>query len=133
MKLMFCEDCGDIVAPNRLDFAVRWCHCRRHAVWWENGRAGKLVLHDKLKSVAKPGDHYDGFPDGGPRAWVIGLHNAVLNSPFPLAAEDTAQLIAQADGYLFKTRGSLVIRLRPLESNDTRWSSEMPENYQGSY
>lgn len=129
MKLLYCQDCGDIVAPARANFKVRWCDCGRHAVWWENGAAGKLVVHDKIKgdSHKGSGSHYEGFPnDGDPRAWVLGLHNAVLMAD-RLTADDTRALIDAADGYLFKTRGSLVIKLRPLESNDTRWSSRLPE------
>lgn len=124
MKLMFCEDCGDIVAPSRTALRVRWCDCGRHAVWWEDPRLGKLVLHDLHGGAVRPDSIYDGFPKNGPRAWVIGLHNAVLTEA--LNAEDTKRHIEMAEGYLFKLRGSLVIRLRPLESNDTRWSSTVP-------
>lgn len=125
MKLIFCEDCGDIVAPSKIDLKVRWCDCGRHAVWWENGRQGKLVLHDKIAGVKDRTDSiYDGFPNPKPKAWVIGLHNAVLTEE--LSANDTAARIAEAEGYLFKSRGSLVIKFRPLESNDTRWSSKLP-------
>lgn len=123
-KLMLCEDCGDIVAPSRRDLNARWCDCGRHAVWWEDGRAGKLVLHDKVAGKPNPGSHYDGFPRSGPKAWVIGIHNAVLTES--LNAEAAKLLIDLADGYLFKTRGSLIIRIRPLESNDTRWSPTLP-------
>lgn len=124
MKLMFCEDCGDVVAPHRIDRTVRWCHCRRHAVWWDDGRFGKLALYDKVERRDAPGSVYHGFPMQGPRAWVIGLHNAVLTEK--LDAQKTQWLIEAAEGYLFKERGSLVIRLRPLESNDTRWAFELP-------
>jgi hypothetical protein len=126
MKLMFCEDCGDIVAPSRTDFKVRWCDCGRHAVWWEDGVAGMLVLHDKVDGCTdRPDSDYDGFPKGGPRAWVLGIHNAVLIADH-LSADHVKELIDRAEGYLFKTRESLIIKIRPLDSNDTRWSSKLP-------
>lgn len=126
MKLMLCEKCYDLVAPSSKPFVPRWCECRRHAVWWEDPAAGKLVLHDGADHAVKPGSIYDGLPKGGPKAWVIGISNDLilydLNSP-----ERAAQsLAATPDTYLFKQRNSLVVKFRPLESGDTRWSSTLP-------
>jgi hypothetical protein len=124
MKLMLCEECGDIVAPSRTDFKVRWCDCGRHAIWWENGAAGNLVLHDKAAGKATPGSIYDGFPVGGPRAWVLGIHNGALTED--LNPSVVALMITCAKGYIFEKTGSLIARFRPLATNDTRWSSKLP-------
>ncbi|MDE2021206.1 MAG: hypothetical protein KGJ13_12795 [Patescibacteria group bacterium] len=127
MKLLFCEDCQDIIAPYAIKDVPRWCRCKRHAVWWDNPLSGHLVLYDKIERRNAPDSIYHGFPMQGPKAWVIGLHNAVLRES--LSAEATKRHIEAADGYLFKTRGSLIIKLRPLESNDTRWAFELPKGY----
>ncbi len=127
MKLMLCECCGDIVAPGRGNHQVRWCACGRHAVWWEDATTGQLRLHDRLNSPLreKPESVYDGFP-GTPRAWVIGLHNGLLTAD-STSKEIVDQLLAECpDSYKFKRVGSLVIKIRPVETNDTRWCSKLP-------
>lgn len=125
MKLMLCEECGDIVAPSRTDFKVRWCDCGRHAAWWENGRAGKLVLHDKVSGVLdRPDSIYDGFPKSGPKAWVLGIHNGALTEKLDPGV--VRRMLANSIGFIFHDVGSLIARFRPLATNDTRWSSKLP-------
>lgn len=123
MKLLLCEDCGDIVAPKRTNRDPRFCECRRHAVWWEDGRKGILRVWDVLEGPLRSKVSELWYPVR-PRAYVIGLSNTLLQYPDEKISADTiAGLIdLHADSYLFKKIRSLVIRIRPGESSDTAWS-----------
>jgi len=123
MKLMYCEDCGDIVSPYG-NYKPRWCACGRHAVWWEDGAAGKLVLYDKVERRDCKGSTYDGFPMKGPRAWVLGIHNGALTEK--LNPSSVSLMLIAAKGYIFQEQGSLIARFRPLGTSDTRWSYTLP-------
>jgi hypothetical protein len=71
-KLLYCQECGDIIAPYRKERKVRWCVCGRHAVWWENSWAGILRVHDSWGK--------DGQPSAA-MAYVLGLTNVWLGMP----------------------------------------------------
>lgn len=144
-KLMFCGACGDMVAPGQVDMRARWCHCGRHAVWWRDGRRGLLSVHDRLFPERNGG--------AGGKAWVIGLHNMLTmmggstadpNSRWCTPNEvgdpptdgnllTRKKWVEQAledtpDTYLFKRVNSLVIRIAPGYSGDTRWDAVVPAN-----
>lgn len=125
MKLLFCQECGDIVAPHRRDRNPRFCECQRHAVWWEDGRAGVLRLYD---AATPPKVIEERRYPSRPRAYVIGLTNALLGyEGQSLNADVVQQLIdSHSDYYLFKRWRSLVIRIRPGESGDTAWAARLP-------
>ena len=133
MKLLFCQECGDIIAPHPIDGQPRWCRCKRHAVWWIDGARGTLRLWDALEgpycSVDAEGKEKPLWYPNRPRAYVIGLTNALLNCEWQgLGAEIVQKLIdSHSDYYLFKRWRSLVIRIRPGESGDTAWS-RLPPN-----
>jgi hypothetical protein len=118
MKLLFCQECGDIIAPFGEANRPRWCICKRHAVWWENPQTGVLRVHDARGR--------DGWPIAA-RAWVIGMTNLFLGYPESLDADAIQAIIdAHDDYYLFKRQRSVAIRIRPGESGDTRWA-KLPE------
>lgn len=114
MKLLYCQDCGDIIAPHPIANKPRDCRCRRHAVWWV----------DPSKGILRVCDRY-GLDNGWPRnarAYVLGITNVLLHSTIDLNADVVEQMIdAHEDFYLFKKWRSLIIRIRPGESGDTRW------------
>jgi hypothetical protein len=119
-KLLYCQECGDIIAPYRKERKVRWCVCGRHAVWWENSWAGILRVHDSWGK--------DGQPSAA-MAYVLGLTNVWLGMPEGTNwAGDTSMNIADEhpSNYLFKMRRHCIIRIRPGESGDTRWAP-LPE------
>lgn len=145
-KLLFCAECGDVVAPGQRDMSPRWCACKRHAVWWRDGRRGLLSVHDAWMPERSGGD--------GGKGWVIGLHNGVLTagglvcstgSPVeevPAANGDGTitlrgntltrkhwverELADTPDSYLFKRANSLVVRIAPGASSDTQWEAGVP-------
>jgi hypothetical protein len=121
VKLLFCQECGDIIAPHHEELTPRWCTCGRHAVWWLNLGTGTLRLHDRLSARDIEERHYPARP----RAYVIGLTNALLMYSGEALNADvvTALIDAHDDSYLFKRWRSLVIRIRPGESGDTAWAS----------
>lgn len=120
MKLLFCEVCGDIVAPHRQALETRSCNCQRHTVWWVDPSAGVLRVNDRY-------GHDSGTFKGWPfeaKAWVLGLHNAFLGWPYNHDADSIKAILdATPDSYIFKTWGSVIIRIRPGESGDTRWAA----------
>jgi hypothetical protein len=119
MKALFCQDCGDIVAPLPQAMKPRYCLCSRHAVWWLDPRAGVLRVCDLMSPDC------DGVPSAeGPRAFVLGFTNRWLQAPDGLKADDYKAIIeAHDDYYLFKRLGSVAVRIRPGESGDTRWAA----------
>ena len=115
MKLMFCQDCGDLVVPAPRDGVKRLCQCGRHGVWWKDGAAGVLRVEDT---------RYEPTASWQPRAWVIGLDNDVLTTQTTLnSGRAYSALLDQCpEWYLFKRYKTLVVRIRPGESGDTRWA-----------
>ncbi len=140
-KLMFCAECGDTVAPSHRDLDARWCRCKRHAVWWRDGRQGLISVHDRLMPERNGGD--------GGKAWIIGIHNGILLHGGTIAdshapklskegtkyldgncrtrAEDVEQILAETpDSYQFKTARSLIVRISPGYSSDSKWEAVVP-------
>ena len=116
MKLLYCEECGDIVAPWPTANKPRDCRCGRHAVWWVNPFTGVLRVCDRL-----------GRPNGWPsraRAYVLGITNLLLHMDGNMTADKVEAAIDEhEDTYLFKRYRSLIIRIRPGESGDTCWAA----------
>ena len=120
MKLLFCEMCGDIVAPHRLANKPRDCACGRHAVWWVDPSSGVLRAHDRQ---GRSSGDLAGWPHVA-KAWIIGLHNSFLAYPGNHSAGTIGAILeGTPDTYIFKKWGSCVIRIRPGESGDTRWAA----------
>lgn len=126
MKLLFCQECGDIIAPLPVNNQPRWCRCKRHAVWWVNGAAGVLRLYDR-ESGPPMALEQRSYP-ARPRAYVIGLTNALLGYEGEALNAAVVQKLVDLhdDSYIFKRWRSLVIRIRPGESSDTAWATELP-------
>lgn len=124
MKLLFCQDCGDIVAPGTVKDPL-FCKCRRHAAFWVDPRAGILKLFD----AATPASVIEQrrYPET-PRAYVLGITNAFLMAPEQSMTPEVINAIIDShdDYYLFKRQRSCIIRLRPGESSDTSWAAYLP-------
>lgn len=136
MKLLFCELCSDIIAPEPVARIPRWCRCGKHAVWWEDPARGILRLHEKGGQWKPKNPEYAGGPDAQPgwqrkisvhRAWVLGLHNQFLGWPDHHNRESIREIIARTpESYIFKTQETVIIRIRPGQSNDTDWAEALP-------
>jgi hypothetical protein len=158
MKLLFCGECGDVVAPDSHDMVPRWCKCGRHAVWWRNGSKGLISVHDKWFPGRNGGD--------GGKGWVIGIANSIMQFPGLMQTTNSvldsltpeeklkpdflpeyqwkygtfrgntvtrpqwvkAMLGMMSDNYIFKEAGSLVIRIAPGCSGDSQWDAVVPED-----
>jgi hypothetical protein len=120
VKALYCQVCGDIIAPFREANRPRPCRCGRHHVWWVDPFTGILRIHDAERANAER---------WAPHAFVIGMTNAWLGHENEwLTREDYRAIIAQhRDTYLFKTLESVAIRIRPGTSNDTAWADALPE------
>jgi hypothetical protein len=124
MKLMFCQECGDLVVPYPEPEQYRFCRCKRHAVWWHNPHAGVLRIHDAAHKAEPEFGPRGAHMPRSPRAYVIGLSNMIFGFPGNMTAEFVQEMIdAHEDSYLFKRYRSLVIRIRPGESGDTGWAA----------
>lgn len=125
MKLLYCEDCGDIIAPYRQASKPRDCICGRHAVWWIDPQRGILRVCDRHGAE-------NGWPFK-PGAWVLGITNLLLHMPGDMTAEKVEQAIDEHEEYyLFKRFRSLIIRIRPGESGDTRYAP-LPDQSEKSH
>lgn len=134
MKALFCQACGDIIAPMPRARSPRPCRCGRHYVWWENPSTGLLRIHD---TQARWIDNADGVTvEGKPRrervtapaAFVLGLHNGFLDYPARHDARSIQVLIESTpEYYLFKTQRHLVVRFRAGETGDTAYSEQLLE------
>lgn len=117
MKLLYCQICGDIIAPFRGNLKPRWCLCERHAVWWVDGTRGILRVYDKEGPTVAGPAHYNQM------CYVLGINNHFLHHPGDINAEVVKQLDVECpDSYLFKRWHSPIIRIRPGYSNDTGWA-----------
>lgn len=117
MKALYCQVCGDIIAPNREKLKPRWCRCGRHAVWWIDPAAGVLRVHDKFGGAAN--------------AYVLGFHNQFLHFSGTHTAVTMQRIVdATPNNYLFAQQGSVVVRFRPGETDDTAWATELPQEKQ---
>lgn len=114
MKLLYCQECDDIIAPWPKANEPRDCRCGRHAVWWIDPAKGILRVCDRHGR--------EGWPRAA-RAYVLGITNLLLQMDGGMTAEKVEQAIDLHDEYyLFKRWRSLIIRIRPGESGDTRWA-----------
>ncbi len=126
MKLLYCEACGDIIAPYRVANKPRWCACERHAIWWVNPYAGEVRLFDREAPLGWIEQHR--YPRR-PMAYLLGITNLLLNDPNQgMSAERVQAMIdAHDDYYLFKRYRSLIVRIRPGEADSTAWAAALPE------
>ena len=129
MKLLYCQACGDIVAPfPRNDRPPRRCFCGAHAVWWDNPQTGQLRVccltgHPLLVEELK------GAPLGRPSCYIIGLTNLLLHFPEERTpnTEEVQEIIdAHPASYVFKQTRSMVIRFRVGQTGDTAYAP-LPE------
>lgn len=110
MKLLLCQECYDIVAPNPTNLLCRTCICQRHTVWWVDGAKGILKVCDCHQE--------------NNAAYVLGINNQFLRYPGEITAHVVKQIDdACPDTYIFKRIHSPLIRIRPGQSNDTSWAT----------
>jgi hypothetical protein len=157
-KLMFCGECGDLVPPEPHAMVPKWCRCGRHAVWWRDPQKGLISVHDKWMPERNGGDGGKGWvigianniltfpgvsqrtnypldnlseedkalPDFQPKHnWKYGTFygNTVTR---PQWVKKMLELME--DTYIFKEAGSLIIRIAPGCSGDSRWDAIVPEH-----
>lgn len=127
MKLLFCENCGDLVTPSKNPHFPKFCECRGSCCWWIDPKVGKFAVWSQF---------------GQKKVSVIGIHNALLTTPYPeitnesktvevgcLQGATMSHLIDETpNSYLFKQLRSLIVRFRPGFSNDSIFVAQMPEN-----
>lgn len=124
MKLLFCEDCRDLVRPVTGGLSEpRFCICKRHAIW---------ALDDNFEFVRIFDRHgQQGVPDE-PAAYVVLLSNLLLDMKEPMRETTAASLLEIQRNVWFKSHGSLVLRVRPGEHPKTAWS-DLPEGRQARW
>lgn len=122
-KLLYCENCGDIIMPFPSRRVPRWCRCERHAIWWT--KEGFVRVYDKLDIGAKE-----------PACFVMGLLNTFLkigrhDDPWPDVTEpEKVRKIIQALGseyQIFKDWQSVIVKSRPGVIPQIQYSKELPK------
>jgi hypothetical protein len=123
MKILFAECCGDLVVPDPTPRKARWCRCKGACVWWDDPVSGRLAVYSR---------------HGRFMLSIVGLHNGLLAQQFPVVRDpdtlDRERGVITGDvitriieetpaSYLFKTLRSLVIRIRPGYTDDTRFAA----------
>lgn len=98
MKAIHCTRCHDIRALSVGHVVVCECGCAAGA--WRDPIRGKAIFYEAAEGCVE----------------VIGVHNHFLTEP---GINERYKVWENADGYLFKTYQSPVIRIRPGMSNDT--------------
>lgn len=124
MKAIYCQLCGDIVAPFGLR-APRTCACGAHSVWWENQERGLIRVCDN-RDHPEAVKAYGGAPMGQPKVWILGITNALLSFPSdgtPTTDQVQSLIDQHPASYLFKSTRSLIVRIRPGQSGDSAWSA----------
>lgn len=109
-KLLYCQDCKDIVA-SRGQNDPRWCQCGRHAIW----RSSPRLIHIF--------DQIEGAPPSKPRAYILAITNHLLDFDGDIfGAEETKKILADLpDRSAMKLAQSLATLYRPGHG-DTSWA-----------
>jgi hypothetical protein len=119
MKLLWCEDCGDIVAPYRIRYDQRFCVCGRHAIWLESDAIVRVCDTYWNRSVPVGGEQ---------RAWVLHIVPDPAPRPDASAEGGPAQLVtARGEDAPFGRLRAFAIRLRPGEAADSGWALTLPD------
>lgn len=131
MKAIYCQICGSITSPGSSDMVPKNCHCGTHRCWWVDGRTGQFRVE---YLVGHPLTRPNGAPADTPQVWILGVHNEFLHhrsNGSPNVDEVKLMLEQTPSSYIFKTTGSLIIRIRPGQSGDTAWAKfegPLPKN-----
>lgn len=121
-----------MIAPLSSDLISRDCTCKRHSVWWRDSMKGLISVYDEECHVPLAAIQVNAsvlyVPPMRPRAWLLGITNALLMFPNedPTKDDYAAIVASHSDTYLFKTRGSCIVRFRPGHSTDSRWERRLP-------
>lgn len=124
MKLIYCQDCGDLVAPHRVEYRVRWCDCRRHAVWWRQSKLGLLSVFDSMRS-GRPPELRHMVPL---RTYVLAIHNDFIHASKPvISRNDYDDILAGTPaGHLYHQVGQICVRVRPGVAADVQLEDTLP-------
>lgn len=123
MKILFCENCGDLVVPSTEAYDAKWCRCQASCCWWLDPKKGEFGCWSQL---------------GDQSVSIISLNNLLLLEPFVknsvsnkefgcIQKEAMDRMLAQTDeSHLFKRVNSLVARVRPGFGIDTVFAANPP-------
>jgi hypothetical protein len=126
MKMLFCENCGDLVVPSHEAYKPQWCRCNASCCWWINPSSGEFACWSQL---------------GRQKVSVIGINNSLLTVPFSESLNENDKKVEfgciqkdaieaiidnTPDSYLFKQLRSLIVRFRPGYSTDTFFAQSLP-------
>lgn len=108
---MFCSRCFDFraLSPEQMDkrWAIVACQCGTVEGRWTDPMRGLAIFREDGRDRPR-------------HAWLIGIHNEFLLTEDPRLAH---RVWDTAEGYLFKSYESPVIKVRPGQSSDTRFVS----------
>lgn len=122
MKILFCENCGDLVVPYTEAYKARWCRCNSSCCWWIDPQRGNFACWSMM---------------GERVVSILGINNMLLTEPFVVTESNSEfgciqksaierMLTDTPDSYLFKRLNSMIVRFRPGFSNDTVFTAPPP-------
>ena len=121
MKMLLCENCGDLVVPSVTAHEAKWCRCNASCCWWINPKNGEFGCWSQLGKRAVS---------------IVGINNMLFTEPFSKAGSDELGCIQQEsidrminetpDSFLFKRLKSMIIRFRPGFTSDTIFATVPP-------
>jgi hypothetical protein len=134
MKALYCSACGAIIGLPQ-DTQVWGCRCKRVYARWIDPERGICQFAEFAEPfiVAHGGEPLS--LDEPEHAWLLGIHNAILQGAFRREPRGPNYLEYRswqdADGTLFKTYESMIVRVRPGGTSDSTFVS-MDELRQGA-
>lgn len=127
MKALYCSACGAIIGLPQ-DTTVWGCRCRRVYARWVDPDRGTCMFTEFVEPLPDDAKRSDPSPptrDEPECAWLLGIDNAILRGAWAKPPRGPSYLEYRdwmnAEGTLFKTYESVIIRVRPGESSDSRF------------
>jgi hypothetical protein len=122
MKILFCENCGDLVIPNIQAYEPNWCRCQAACCWWIDPQKGSFACWSQF---------------GERLVSILGINNMLLTEPFMVTENQSEfgciqktaierMLLETPDSYLFKRVNSMIIRFRPGFTSETTFATPPP-------
>jgi hypothetical protein len=126
MKALYCAACGSIIGLPQ-DDKIWGCRCNRVYARWVDPKRGTCMFAETADPVNALADDPPVSLAAPLYAWLLGINNAILRGAQAKEPRGPSYLEYRdwmnAEGTLFKTYESVIIRVRPGETSDSQFVS----------